>query len=98
MAKISYSEQAIADLEDVFAYTIATFGEAQAQKYRDALEGGFKRIADDPRLGRPIAGRTPTFSYYVCERHTIFYTNREGGIFIVRVLHVAMDFMRHFPE
>ena len=98
MGKISYSEQAIADLEEIFGYTIETFGEAQAEKYKATLETGFHRIAGDPRLGRSIAGRTRTFSYYVCDRHTILYSREDGGIFVVRILHVAMDFFRHLPE
>ena len=98
MAKVRLSEKAADDLEAIFVYTIETFGLTQAERYKTALDAGFQRLGNDPRLGKPIIGRTRTFYHYTCERHAIFYAKEDGGIFIVRVLHVAMDFLRHLPE
>ena len=97
MADVRFTEQAIADLEDIFVYTIETFGELQAERYRASLERGCQRIADDPRLGRSIAGASRSFFYHPCESHVLFYMKQADGILIVRVLHATMDFVRHLP-
>jgi toxin ParE1/3/4 len=98
MAEIQFSELAISDLEDIFVYTIEMFGEAQAERYKALLENGCERLAADPRLGRALIGQTQTFFHYTFERHAVFYTKLSDGILVVRVLHVAMDFLRHLPE
>lgn len=98
MARVHFSELAITDLEDIFFYTIETFGELQASRYKSLLETGCERLSSDPRLGRALIGRTQTFYHYPCERHVIFYTMQNDGILVVRVLHAAMDFVRHLPK
>ena len=97
MADVRFTEQAIADLEDIFVYTIETFGELQAERYKASLERVCRRIADDPRLGRPIAGASRSFFHYPCESHIVFYMKQSDGVLIVRILHAAMDFVRHLP-
>ena len=71
MAKVRLSEQAADDLEEIFVYTIETFGLAQAERYKSALDAGLQRLADDRRLGKPITGGTRTFYHYTCERHAL---------------------------
>lgn len=98
MGEYRLSEQAAADLEDIFVYTIETFGEAQAERYKTKLEDAMSRIADDPRLGRAMEGRTRTFFQYNCESHGLFFVVEDDkSILIVRVLHLAMDLPRHLP-
>jgi toxin ParE1/3/4 len=98
MADYELSVAAAADLEDVFVYTIQTFGIAQAERYRSTLETALQRVANDPRLGRPVEGRTQVFRQYNCESHGIFYVIEGDAIFVVRILHLAMDFTRHLPK
>ena len=87
------------DLEGVFIYSIENFGEAVAQAYRQDLEASFARIGDDPRIGRPLAGRTRTFFRLNCREHAIFFErSNDGDVIIVRVLYAAMDFKRHLPR
>ena len=98
MAELRLSERALDDLEEIFFYTIEKFGLVQAEHYKSLIEAGLARVAEDPRLGHPIEGRTKTFFQYNCERRGIFYTNEVNAIFVVRVLHLSMDFKRHLPE
>lgn len=97
MAKARLAEEADSDLDGIFRYSIETFGLAQAERYKQALGACLARLAQDPRLGRPVEGRTRTFFQYRCQRHVIFYVKDGDGIFVVRVLHTAMDFVRHLP-
>ena len=98
MGEYQLSEQAFEDLEGIFVSTIEVFGLAQAETSKRLLEAGLARVAEDPRLGRKIKGRTRTFFQYNCERHGIFFAKQDGSIFVVRVLHLSMDFKRQLPK
>lgn len=92
------SKDADADLEGIIIYTIETFGFVQAELYRLSLESGFQRLARDLRIGRRFETRLGAFRKYSCESHVIFYVEDDKGILIVRILHSAMDFVRHLPK
>lgn len=99
MAEVRLSRRAAMDLEGVYIYSIESFGEAVADAYRQALEASLARIGEDPRIGRPLAGRTRTFFRLNCREHAIFFERTdEGDVMIVRVLHAAMDLSRHLPR
>ena len=98
MARYSLSREAEADLDDIFRYSIETFGLTRAERYYLALEECLQRVAETPALGRAVAGRSRTFFQYNCMRHAIFYAIADEGVFVVRVLHLAMDLKRHLPD
>ena len=98
MARYSLSKEAEADLDDIFRYSIETFGLKRAERYYLGLEECLRRIAESPTLGRAIVGRSSTFLQYNCQRHGIFYIAVNGGAFVVRVLHLTMNLKRHLPE
>jgi|LNFM01.1.fsa_nt_gb toxin ParE1/3/4 len=99
MAEVRLSRRAAIDLEGLYIYSIENFGEAVTQAYRQDLEASFARLGDDPRIGRPLAGRTRTFFRLNCREHAIFFERTdEGDVIVVRVLHAAMDFKRHLPR
>ena len=87
--------EATADLDDIFRYSIETFGLDRAERYRSALQECLERVAHTSMLGRTVAGKKRTFFRYNCLGHGIFYTTDGDSIFVVRVLHLAMDFKRH---
>ncbi|MFM9842053.1 MAG: type II toxin-antitoxin system RelE/ParE family toxin [Dongiaceae bacterium] len=98
MPKHRLSRAAAADLDDIFLYTIKTFGLRQAERYYLAIQDSLQRIAETPDLGRAIAGRTRAFRQFNCQRHGIFYTVGTDGISVVRILHLAMDLKAHLPQ
>ena len=98
LRKFSLSRAAAADLDDIFFYTIETFGLRQAERYYLAIQEALQQIANMPDLGRTIPGRTRAFRQFNCQRHGIFYTVGAEGIFIVRILHLAMNFKAHLPQ
>jgi len=96
--RYSLSREAEADLDDIFRYSIETFGLKQAERYYLALEECLQRVAEASALGRMVVGRSRTFFQYNCQRHGIFYITADDGVFVVRVLHLTMDLNRHLPE
>jgi toxin ParE1/3/4 len=97
VAEYSLSNQAADDLDQIFRYTIETFGLAQAERYYRTLVECLERAARQPRRGRAIAGRGRVFYQHNCRRHGIFYSIGDRGIFVARVLHLAMEFRKHLP-
>ncbi len=94
MADFRLSTRAASDLGGIARYTIETFGIEQARRYRDDLEACFRTLAETPRLGRSAERLRPGLRRFEHRSHTVFYTQDEDGILIVRILHVRMDATR----
>ena len=74
------------DLTEIYAYTYAEFGEAQADRYFENLEDTVARLAENPRLGRDVSDLGKGYRQFIHQRHTIYYRRRRGGILVVRIL------------
>lgn len=99
MANAVLSERAVQDLRDIADYTLAQFGMGQALDYDVLIDRAIQMAANFPSIGMPYAtqkGRL--FHKYNAGRHAVFYQPDESGIFVVRVLHLMMDFDRHLES
>ena len=95
MADYVLSNAAGADLDDIYVYSFETFGEARADAYFISLRDALKALAEKPLMGRNAdALHTGLLSHHYA-RHVVYYLIEDGGIFVVRVLHDAMDAPRH---
>jgi len=80
MATVSFSRSAKADLLSIGAYTLQTWGAAQAERYIGSLEACAKLLAGNPALGRPcgwirpacIALKRGAMSFSIGGRKTAF--------------------------
>lgn len=95
MGEYTLSNKAADDLDGIYAYTFQTFGEAQADAYYLALSDCLDLLADSPGLGREALDIHAGLYCHHHAAHLIFYLIEDGGIFIVRILHDAMDAKRH---
>ena len=95
MADYTLSQAADADLVEIYTYSFQSFGEAKADAYLQSLEESFQHLADQPKLGRPMGHIRKGYFRYEHASHSIFYKVKNKGVFIVRVLHPAMDSERH---
>lgn len=95
MADYVLSNKADTDLTEIYLYSFQTFGEARADTYFLSLRDRLQNLADNPHLGRSAADIRPDLLLYRHARHMIFYVTEESGIFVVRILHDAMDMPRH---
>jgi len=96
MADYKYSRLADNDLDSIATYTVINFGERQAHAYQVAIDQSASTIANFPSMGRPYATQNGTaFLKYNVGEHALFYQPTDTGVFIVRVLHLMMDFDRH---
>jgi toxin ParE1/3/4 len=90
MPTVRFSGHAKADLLKIGAYTLQTWGEAQAERYLDGLEQCAKLLAGNPSLGRSCEWIRPGLYRFEKERHVIFYRLEVDGIMVSRILHQSM--------
>jgi toxin ParE1/3/4 len=95
MADYVLSNKADADLDGIYVFSYRTFGEAKADAYFLRLSECLNKLASHPERGRSIDTIWPGLLYEHCARHVIFYTTEAKSIFIVRILHDAMEASRH---
>ncbi len=79
----------------IWVYSYETWGEAQADRYLDALEHGIGKLAEDPRGGDPRDGLRKGYWSKRLKHHVVFYTFTDAEVRIRRVLHEVMDVGRH---
>ena len=98
MAKYDITKEATEDLYKIWAYTVDTWSEEQADTYYSLLEAGMNEVADAPeQLGKPYNEIYPGLWAYPVRRHMLFYIIQANGRpLIVRILHERMDYARHF--
>jgi len=96
MAEYRLSQSAAADLHGIAEFTIQRFGVDQARRYRENLKNCFKRLADNPELGRRAEQLARGLKRFEHQSHIVFYTGDAAGLLIVRVLHSRMDVSRRF--
>lgn len=95
MLRILITPQAQLDLEEIFQYTLKTWGINQAEKYQDDLHNGMVQVAIDPKMGSDYDYQIGTYKKIQCNRHLIFYRVESQSCIIVRVLHERMDLISH---
>lgn len=91
MNRYSVSDEAVADLSDIWLH-VAADNPTAADSLIDRLVAGFEKLARRPGLGRPRpefkGGRLRSLAV---GRYVIFYLPGDGEVGIVRVLHGARD-------
>ncbi len=90
MASVRFSRLAEADLMEIIRYTLDRWGEDQAIRYVDDLEGCCEQIAANPALGRACDDIRPGLRRIEHGRHIVFYRQEAGGVLISRILHQRM--------
>jgi toxin ParE1/3/4 len=85
------SNDADADLDEIFDYTEAEHGFNQAVKYLSDLDNLFEQLVKTPNLGKERKEIKKGIYSIVEQEHIIFYEIREEYILIARVLHGSRD-------
>lgn len=92
MAKFSFTNKALTDLEEIWDYTVENWSENQAEKYYNLIMASCKDLANTPQLGKSYAFVSQNLQGYKCGEHIIFYQEIEKNkIEIARFLHGMMD-------
>lgn len=87
---------AVEDFSGIFEYTLLNFGARQADAYTDDLESTLKLLANSPLMGHECPEISKGIRRHDHQKHAIFYRQREGDIFVLRILHQQMEPLKHF--
>ena len=91
MSEYRLRPRAIADLEEIWDYTVGTWNEVQAERYVLSLRDDLEMLAEQPGLGRARDDLHPGLRASISSRHIIFYQRADWGVDVVRILHVSRD-------
>ena len=95
MSAFRLSRLAEADLTDIGAYTLRTWGEDQTLRYIAGLEACCRLLADNPASGRACDHVRPGLRRMEQGKHVVFFRRQPGGILVSRILHQGMLPERH---
>ena len=97
MPRVSFSKSATNDLADIWFYTVNVWSKAQADKYFKALVDCCNGLAHNQTLSSRDYGHIRKGLKGIrMGKHIVFYKKYiNGNIFVVRILHEAMDAPRH---
>jgi toxin ParE1/3/4 len=93
--RLELSRRAEADLDEIADYSVAEFGVERALLYLDAIEQALRRLVEHPMIGAQRAELGATVRTYPAGEHRIFYEVRAEAVFVIRLLHKAVDVERH---
>ena len=95
MTAFLLSPRAQADLDEIWTYSAARWGEDRTERYIRDLWRTFERLAEDARIGRSCDEIRPGYFKCPAGSHVVFYRRDAGIVDVVRILHERMDFERH---
>ena len=90
MARLTITESARADLQEIRAY-IAKDNPTAARRVVERLRAKARKLAQTPGMGRSRQDLPPDLFSFPVGTHVLFYRPQPGGIVLVRVIHGARD-------
>ncbi len=98
MAEYHLTNKSVQDLDAIWAYTLKTWSEKQADEYYSSLVETFASIAKRPcHLDKEYIEIHCGLYRRSCHKHLVFYRLVENDdIEIVRILHERMDIASNF--
>lgn len=92
MARYRLTNDAVKDLDEIWAYTYEKWSEEQADRYYNLIKSEFEFIASNPNSGKPMDHVKEGYRSSKVKSHLVFYKIAPDKIVeIVRILHQSMD-------
>jgi toxin ParE1/3/4 len=91
---LELSDEAYDDLIDIQNYTLLEYGESQMEKYSDILEQALEHILYYPLSGHSRIDVPEKYLTWQVEEHILIYRVENNIIYLVRVLHKKMNFLK----
>lgn len=93
-----FSRLARLDLIEIAEYTLDRWGLGQTERYVDGLEDCFKRLVQNPKMGRVFDSIRAGYMRMEHEKHVVIYRVDASEVFICRILHQVMLPGKHLFE
>lgn len=94
MAEVIIRAEARADMLDIYSHGLSQFGRASAAQYMAGIDQALARLADHPLIGPVYPGLRQPVRYLGYRSHHIYYEYDGGTVWVIRILHHAMDAAR----
>ena len=94
MAEIGFSERAKNQIDEIYAYGLKTFGQAQSRSYIENLYHQFELLAAFPGMGLELSVRGRAFRRFACGVHIIMYSVHENQVIIEALFDGRSDHQR----
>ena len=92
------SERAEENFRSIWEYSVAEFGEAQAERYVERLFDAFGMLEAHPRMGRTVPEGPPGTRVFPVGSHYVFFRPAGETIIVLAILHQASDAVEHIRE
>ena len=86
------------DLQEIWIYTLETWGQSQADDYIFEFFNRFEWLANQPLLGKNRQEISLGYYSFLQAEHIIFYEISDNGIAIIGILHQSMDIDNYFDS
>jgi toxin ParE1/3/4 len=97
VADVRLRQAADADLAAILEYSVAEFGAVAAEAYLRSFDKAFDLLRRHPEAGALRQEIDPPIRCLPHRSHRIFYDVEGNTVWIVRVLHYAMDAQNWLP-
>lgn len=91
-------ELALADLEQLWLYTLSEWNLEQADTYTSSILARLNWLAENPSAGKHRDDIKPGYFCFPEGRHLIFYIMTDGKVDIIGIPHQSMDIARHLDS
>lgn len=89
--RVRLSHAATTDLNTLYKFSKAHFGERKAVAFLNTFYKIFHLISTNPLMGRNRDEIKPLARSVVCNKHIIFYCIADNKVEILRIIHGNMD-------
>lgn len=93
-----FSRLALSDLRGISDYTREIWGEEQKDVYLNKIYSFIEDISTAPNSWRMRNHLYPGCQSALCQKHVIYFIQRQDILLIARVLHQQMDAKRHLTK
>jgi len=92
------SKEAIADLEEIWLYTVRKWSVAQADRYYNLISEEINYICKNTNTGRSMEHIRAGYRASKVKSHLIFYRIKNNTVEVIRILHEKMDIENRFDD
>jgi toxin ParE1/3/4 len=89
--KLTWTEEAAGDLDEIWDFSAVTWGEVQADRYLQDIRLSAKKLAEDHVSGTSESQIKPNLRRLVVRSHVIWFRVLGAELREVRVLHQSRD-------
>ena len=98
MKQLLLTARAMDDLQEIYEYSIAQWGEQTALKYMLSIEDYFKLLQENEGLLKPNKNISSRFVVYPAQRHYLICDIIKDSICVLTIQHTSMNLLERLKK